>query len=128
MQHARRLIESRPFLSRIPDPSLIASDPGRGGDHVEATRDADGSYAFVYSASGKPFSVDLGKLSGKEIRGPWYDPRDGTSRAIGTFEREGVREFRPPRRARGTTGSSSSTTPPVASRPRAGPHEIDSCS
>ena len=66
-----------------------------------ATRDAEGSYAFVYSASGKPFSVDLGKLSGKEIRGSWYDPRNGTSRAIGTFQREGVREFRPPSQGKG---------------------------
>ena len=101
MNHARRLIESRPFLSRIPDPSLITSDPGRGGDHVEATRDADGSYAFVYSASGKPFSVDLRKLSGTEVRGSWFDPRDGTSRAIDTFKREGVREFRPPSEGKG---------------------------
>ncbi len=30
MQHARRLMESRPFLQRIPNQGLLASDPGKG--------------------------------------------------------------------------------------------------
>ena len=47
MQFARKLIESRPFLSRIPDRSLVTSEQGTGGDHVEAARSEDGSYAFV---------------------------------------------------------------------------------
>ena len=96
MRHARALIESRPFLARIPDQSLLASDPGRGADRVQATRGEDGGYAFVYSAAGRPFTVDLGKLSGDRLKASWYDPRRGTSEAIGTIPREGHREFRPP--------------------------------
>ena len=101
MRHLRALIESRPVLIRIPDQSLLASDPGRGTDHVQATRAGDGSYAFVYSASGRPFTVDLGKLSGGRLRASWYDPREGTSAAIGTFPREGKKEFRPPSQGKG---------------------------
>jgi hypothetical protein len=48
MRHARALIESRPFLTRVPDQGVIKSDPGKGADHAQATRDADGTYAFVY--------------------------------------------------------------------------------
>jgi hypothetical protein len=48
VQHARNLLHSRPFLSRIPDQSLIVSDAGAGTYHIRATRDADGSYALVY--------------------------------------------------------------------------------
>src|SRR2546428_707193 len=59
MQHLRHLIESRPYLARIPDQTLLASDAGKDGDHVQATRASDGSYAFIYIPSGKPISVHL---------------------------------------------------------------------
>jgi hypothetical protein len=96
VQHARRLIESRPFLSRIPDPSLLASDAGAGGEHVRATRDDDGSYAFVYLPTGRPVCVDLRKLSGDPLVAHWYDPRTGAWQSIGAFPRSGEREFAPP--------------------------------
>ncbi|QEH32049.1 Putative endoglucanase [Aquisphaera giovannonii] len=96
MQHLRALVESRPVLARVPDQSLLASDAGRGTNHVQATRAEDGSYAFVYSASGEPFTVDLGKLSGGRLRACWFDPRDGTSRSIGSLDRKGRKEFHPP--------------------------------
>ncbi|QEH32260.1 Putative endoglucanase [Aquisphaera giovannonii] len=101
MKHARALIESRPVLDRIPDPSLIVGDPGKGTDRIAATRGADGSYAFVYSSSGMPFSVDLGRLSGRGLRTWWLDPRSGEARAGESFAREGTREFRPPSRGKG---------------------------
>ena len=101
MQHARALIESRPVLTRVPDQSLLASDPGKGPDHVQATRAEDGGYAFVYSASGRAFTLNLDKLSGRTLRAAWFDPRDGTSKPIGTFPREGKKEFTPPSSGRG---------------------------
>lgn len=97
VRHARNLLLSRPFLSRIPDQSLIVGDAGKGGDHVQATRDRDGSYAFVYVPSGRPVTIDLGKLSGNRVRARWFDPRDGSSRSIGEFDRAGQREFTPPK-------------------------------
>lgn len=75
--YARRLIESRPFLTRIPDQSLIVSENPDGPEHLQATRDAAGTYAFIYAANGKPFSVALGKLTGKKLRATWWDPRKG---------------------------------------------------
>ena len=101
MQHARALIESRPILKRVPDQSLIASEIGDRADHVQATRADDGSYAFVYAPTGKPVTVDLGKLSGDELDAAWYDPRTGESTPIGKVKREGRREFRPPSQGKG---------------------------
>jgi hypothetical protein len=101
MRYLRALLESRPMLMRVPDQSLLASDTGRATDHAQATRAEDGSYAFVYSASGKPITVDLGKLSGKEMRSSWYDPRNGTTRVSDTFIRAGKKEFRPPSQGKG---------------------------
>jgi hypothetical protein len=96
MGYARRLIESRPFLKRIPDPRLLVSPPGQGTDHTRATRGIDGSYAFVYSASGKPFSLDLRRLSGSRIRASWFDPRVGTATSFDSFPTGATHEFRPP--------------------------------
>ncbi|HTE18763.1 MAG TPA: glycoside hydrolase family 140 protein [Armatimonadota bacterium] len=96
MQHVRALMESRPFLIRIPDQSVLASDAGSGTDRVQATRGSDGSYAFVYSASGKPFIVHMGKISGETAAAHWYDPRTGQASSIGSFPTDGTREFVPP--------------------------------
>ena len=93
----RKLIESRPFFTRIPDQSLILGDAGKGGLHMQATRDREGSYAYVYfPLNDLPARIDLGKLSAKEIRAWWYDPRTGIGRLIGQLPGGGTAEFRTP--------------------------------
>jgi len=96
VQHARALLEARPFLSRIPDQSLIASDPGSGTHHVRATRASDGSYAFIYLPSCRPVTIDLEQLSGERLVVTWYDPRSGVARRAGGVARAGQQEFVPP--------------------------------
>jgi hypothetical protein len=96
MAHVRRLMLSRPFLSRIPDPALVAAGQAEGADHVEATRDRDGAYGFVYVPTGRAVTVDLGRLSGARVKGWWFDPRTGGANAIGEWPREGTRVFTPP--------------------------------
>lgn len=96
MRHLRKLIESRPMLLRIPDPSLIVGDAGKTLRRIEATRASDGSYAFIYTASGRPFTIRLEKLSGRAVTAYWYDPRSGQSHKIGVFPRKGDRKFTPP--------------------------------
>lgn len=88
MQHARALLESRPFLSRIPDQSVIASDPGTGAQHIRATRDREGRYALVYIPAGsvtgeREIQLDLTKLAGDQVAAYWYDPRTGAARYLG---------------------------------------------
>jgi hypothetical protein len=92
MQYARALIESRPFLSRVPDQSIVV-DPLSGPDYIAATR-GDG-YLFVYSAQGRPFTLNLGKISGEKLNGWLYNPRTGTSISIGAFENKSTHEFKP---------------------------------
>lgn len=96
MQHARALLESRPFLSRIPDQSLIVGDPGEGTHHARATRDAEGSYALVYFPTLRTLTIDLSKLSGKQLNAHWYDPRTGAWHRVGRLENSGPRAFTPP--------------------------------
>jgi hypothetical protein len=100
MQHARRLLESRPMLDRIPDQSLLLSNPGAGARHTRATRAADGSYALIYSGAGEPFTVDLAKLSGRKIAAGWYDPRSGAAQQFGDLPAGEARLFTPPTHGR----------------------------
>ncbi|MGH9374483.1 MAG: glycoside hydrolase family 140 protein [Vicinamibacterales bacterium] len=96
MAHLKRLMLSRPFLTRIPDQALLVGDPGNRRQHVRATRDADGSFGFVYLPSGGSVAVDLHRLSGTSVRAWWFDPRDGSARAGGEVPRGGTQTFRSP--------------------------------
>jgi hypothetical protein len=90
MQYVRYLIESRPYLSRVPDQSLVA-DTLNGSDKIVATRGDE--YAFIYSAQGRKFTANLAKISGSKVKGWWFNPRTGTSQEIETFDNTGTREF-----------------------------------
>jgi len=96
VQHLRILMESRPFLSRVPDQSILASEAGRSGQHVRATRDAGGSYAFVYLPLPLPATVRMDVLSGDTANAWWYDPCNGEATLIGQFPTTGRRTFSPP--------------------------------
>jgi hypothetical protein len=104
MQHARALLESRPFLTRIPADDVIAegrvptSVPGAGRYRFVATRDAAGTYAMVYAPVGRPFTVRMGAVTGRRVRAWWFDPRNGRASSIGTLPASGEHEFTPPDR------------------------------
>jgi hypothetical protein len=91
MIHARRLLESRPVLDRVPDQALI----GSGGDGARATRDRAGTYGMVYLPSGRSVTVTLGLLAGDSIAASWFDPRTGQVQPIGRCEKV-TRRFDPP--------------------------------
>ena len=102
MQHGRALMESRPFLTRVPDDTIIVTDrvptsvPGAGRYHFTATRDIDGTYAMVYAPVGRSFKVRMGVIKGAKVKAWWFNPRDGTAKAISEFANTGEREFTPP--------------------------------
>lgn len=101
MIHIRKLIESRPFFSRIPDQSLITSGQRDDGGHIVSTRAKDRSYAFVYSPYGGNFSVDLSRISGGSVQAWWYNPKDGTASSIGKFPNKGNQAFTAPNAGEG---------------------------
>lgn len=102
LRYARRLLESRPYLSRIPDDSVLAEHPvatavpGAGHYRFKGTRDSAGSYAMVYAPVGRPFRVRLGVIQAADVKAWWFDPRSGEATLIGTFPADGEREFHPP--------------------------------
>jgi len=97
MVHLRRLMESRPYFSRVPDDSLIVSENGDGACHLSATRDADGRYAMVYFPDAvRTATIDLGKVSGREARAWAYDPHTGLAQRIGEYSDKAPRSFTMP--------------------------------
>ncbi len=102
MQFARRLLESRPFLTRVPDDSILVpaevptAVPGAGRKRFVATRDASGSYAMVYAPVGRTFKVRMDKITGPKAVAWWFNPRNGEADRIGEFSNQGQRAFSPP--------------------------------
>lgn len=98
MIHLRRLVESRPYLLRIPDQSVLACEAGDGARRLQATRGADGSYIMVYTPeSDLTLRVHLGRIAATTARAWWFNPRNGSAAKIGEFQAEGVGKFKPPR-------------------------------
>ena len=102
MRHGRALMESRPFLTRIPDPDIIVpavvptSVPGTGRYQFVATRDTDRTYAMVYAPVGRPFAVRMSAIAAPKVRAWWFNPRTGAATLIGAFANAGERMFTPP--------------------------------
>jgi len=96
MRHVRALMESRPFGTGVPDPSLVVGESPAGPDHVAATRATDGSYAMLYVPRGQPLTVTLDHLCGDRLVAWWFDPRTGNALRALECQRRGEREFAPP--------------------------------
>ena len=102
MQHARRLLESRSFLTRVPDHALIVTDrvataiPGSGRYQFMATRDSEGRYAMVYVPVGRAFKIKMNLMRSEKVKAWWFNPRDGKSTEIGEFQNNSDCEFVPP--------------------------------
>ena len=90
----RKLIESRPFLDRVPDQSLVVENNEAAAERIQATRGKD--YAFIYAATGKPFTVVLGKISGAKLNAAWYNPRKGETIKSDAINNTGKQKFNPP--------------------------------
>ncbi len=99
MQYGRNLIESRPFLTRIPDNSILVSDrvatsvPGAGRYRFAATRDIEGTYAMIYVPAGRSFTIRMEVIKGPKVKTWWYNPRTGKATDAGTFSNTGQRTF-----------------------------------
>jgi hypothetical protein len=92
VRHLRHLMEAYPYLSRVPDQSLIVSEVGKGEAYIRATRDSEGRYALVYLPKPLPVTVRLER----KVQAFWFDTCTGEKTVIGTFENKGEVTFTPP--------------------------------
>lgn len=96
VQFLRNLIESRPFLSRIPDQHLLVTPAGAASSAICATRDGNGAYALVYLPERESVMINLDRLTGRGYLAWWYNPRTGEATRIGDVHPMGKVSFTPP--------------------------------
>lgn len=93
MGYVRRLMESHPIPDRVPDQSLLIENNYPPAERIQSTRGKD--YIFVYSAVGRPFTVDVSKIRVDKLAARWFNPRDGKVSIIDLNKVSGNR-FTPP--------------------------------
>lgn len=104
LAHVKALLFSRPFLTRIPDQSVIYSGLRGGLEYVTVTRDGtrgqnDASYIMAYFPQDATLTLKTERLAGKTIRGWWFNPRDGSVQRLGEFAKAPRQDFSPPTRS-----------------------------
>jgi hypothetical protein len=81
--YLKKLMESRPLLTRIPDQSIIVKGQGEKGEHICAFRDSSGSYEMVYIPVGKTITVNTTSINSEKLNGWWFNPRTAESIPVG---------------------------------------------
>jgi hypothetical protein len=94
MIFVKKLMQSHPLLDRVPDQSLIVENNLASSERIQATRGTD--YLFVYTSQGKPFTVNLNKISGDRLQAYWYNPRTGESINNSVVLNKGIKRFKAP--------------------------------
>lgn len=90
MRHVRALVESVNFFERVPDDGLVVNLL-EGADRIAAARGK--TWAMVYSGSGRPFQVVMGRIAGAAVKMRWYNPRSGEWLKEEEIANEGTRGF-----------------------------------
>jgi hypothetical protein len=112
--HLKRLMLSRPHLTRIPDQSVIVSEPPTGIDRIQVTRDGqlghdDGTYIMAYFPRYQPVTLNTGRIAATTLRGWWYNPRTGQATRSARWPGTTQASSRPRRTSKARTGCSFST-------------------
>jgi hypothetical protein len=94
--YLKKLILSRPSLTRVPDSTLIAAGQGRAGAHMEAFRDSANTYAMIYLPQGKNIAVNMGFLKSARVQPWWFNPRNSSVKKLAVKKRTPVMSFTPP--------------------------------
>lgn len=81
---------SRPFLTRIPDNSIINSDNYSEADYKVATSDGtpgknDATYIMAYFPIIRGLEMNTSAIGGKSIIAWLFDPRTGVAYKMGEF-------------------------------------------
>ncbi len=93
--YLRRLLQSRPMLGRVPDSTLVVGGLGIKGEHIEAFRGGDNSYAMVYLPIGKTITINTAALP-KRLAAWWFNPKDGTAQKATATNDKGTLTSTPP--------------------------------
>ena len=101
MGHLRRLLESRPWETLVPDQALLVGPNAPADGFARAAVASDRSFAFVHSPRGESVSVDQTRLRALDLTAWWFDPRYGRAYFVHTGVGTAIQVFTPPSSGRG---------------------------
>ncbi|MEX0777059.1 MAG: DUF4038 domain-containing protein [Phycisphaeraceae bacterium] len=83
--YLKNLMLSRPYLTRIPDQSILIGDAGCESDHRAATRDGtvgqkDATYVMAYCPTPAAQALDTSVIAGAKLRVWSFNPRSSHAR------------------------------------------------
>jgi hypothetical protein len=94
--YLRRLLLSRPLLSRIPDQAVLGRAPIGRHEHMRALRDVEGRWLMVYTPLPQEIIVRTDVLRGARALAWWFNPRTGVASKVSEFSAGGSQAFIPP--------------------------------
>lgn len=99
MLHVRKLMESRPFVDRIPFQQIVKNKYFPETDYIVATRGKD--YVMVYIPTGKGAKLDLSLCGWPVANAWWYNCQTGQASHLSKVKTDQMTYFEPKTRGRG---------------------------
>jgi hypothetical protein len=88
LHHIKALLYSHPYLSRIPDQTLVLDGQGSNvATRTQATRDGtmgknDATYLMAYVSSPLTITLNTAVIAARELKVYWFNPATGASEVI----------------------------------------------
>ena len=97
----RRIFEAYDYQQLQPISSFVVDGPHYGGAKIRAALAEDGSFAFIYSPQGAPFTVARTQLKATRVKEIWFDPRYDSRHHIHSSDAGAFQTYTPPTSGRG---------------------------
>ena len=94
--YLKKLIESRPFGSGIPDQSIIVAGQGEKGEFICAFHDKNNTYLMAYLPVGRTVMIDASCIKKDQVNGWWFNPVNTETVSLGTLSNNQPLELTPP--------------------------------
>jgi len=94
--HLKTIFEAHSISKLQPDQSIIYGINSTDEKHIRAAKSSVGDWVLVYLSKGQKVNVVMRKVDAEQVAASWYNPRNGSYKAIGVFQNKGIREFTPP--------------------------------
>lgn len=98
----RKLFEKRDWQSLVPDQSILPENNPENAQYQVAAISSVGDFLMAYLPYGIETVIKTDKLKAQQLKGWLFNPRDGRSISLGTFQNTGFRNIKPHSQGRGS--------------------------
>ncbi len=98
----RKLFEKRNWQRLTSDQSVIAQNNPEDLQYAMAAVSLDGDFLMAYLPYGQKTKISTAKIKGSKLNGWLFNPRDGRTIVLGTFNNTGTKEIAPQSVGRGS--------------------------